>query len=241
MSEREEEIKRAFEHNKIQRDEPFYFKCTQCGECCQNRGDIILSPFDIYEIAKALNESMDQVVEKYGNIYIGPTSKMPLVSLRMRTEDGKCPFLKDNLCGIHKNKPSVCVLYPLGRAAMGQKGSTELEMSYFLQEINCGTKDEVHTPREWIGAFKIAQSEERFMVWQKMFLVLSERLIELLPKIPERAAEALLAGICSTLYAQYDMEKPIMLQIKENVDNVTKVLDKTEQFIKMLEENAFEL
>ncbi len=87
-------------------------------------------------MAKELDEPLQNVFEKYGHAYIGSTSNVPLVSLKMREDNGKCHFLRDdNRCRIQKNKPAVCALFPLGRCAARKENGTEI--FYILQPNDC--------------------------------------------------------------------------------------------------------
>ena len=119
----------------LRADDEFYFRCDQCGECCKDRIDILLSPFDLCRMAKAVDEPLPEVLNKYGCLYVGETSKVPLVSLKMREDNGKCPFLQDdNRCRIHMSKPAVCALFPLGRCASREenKPNTKIHTCYCL-------------------------------------------------------------------------------------------------------------
>ena len=58
MNTRMEEIMNAIEHNKLTADDPFRFHCTQCGKCCINREDILLTPLDLFRIANELKLSL---------------------------------------------------------------------------------------------------------------------------------------------------------------------------------------
>ena len=46
------EIAENLDKMKIGVDDTFEFGCRACGKCCRNRTDIIVSPRDIYNIAK---------------------------------------------------------------------------------------------------------------------------------------------------------------------------------------------
>ena len=135
MNDRQKMIEELMKH-PIGKDQEFHFHCDQCGECCKNRVDILLSPFDLCRMAKALNKPLPDVLQEYGNLYLGNTSKMPLVSLKMREDNGKCPFLMDdNRCKIHSNKPTVCALYPLGRGASREEKKLRFFISSSLQLV----------------------------------------------------------------------------------------------------------
>ena len=127
-------------------DDTFNFHCTGCGECCKHREDITLTPFDLVRIAKYLDIRVEEVFTKYCVFHVGKTSNMPVVSLKMQGLEKICPFLEERKCKIHNAKPTVCTLYPLGRVGGGTR-----KILYILQDVKCGSKDKVHTVREWLA------------------------------------------------------------------------------------------
>jgi Fe-S-cluster containining protein len=44
----------------------------------------------------------------------------PYVYLMRKTSDGKCVFLKDNLCAIYEMRPLICVFYPFKLDNLGK-------------------------------------------------------------------------------------------------------------------------
>lgn len=48
------ELKEKLGYEEIGLDDTFTFHCTQCGKCCIHREDILLSPKDLFNIAKNL-------------------------------------------------------------------------------------------------------------------------------------------------------------------------------------------
>ena len=52
-----EEMFQNIESFTVGLDDTFSFHCTQCGKCCIHRTDIILSPRDIFKMAKELKLS----------------------------------------------------------------------------------------------------------------------------------------------------------------------------------------
>lgn len=132
--------------------------CNSCGQCCRNRNDILLKPIDIYKMSKELNISPIQLINKYCEVYIGETSKLPVVSVKFRDnlfdKTTICPFLKKvnektYHCRIHNSKPGVCKIYPLGRINSGNDNET----MYFKQPITCVKKEDQkeYTFEEWLG------------------------------------------------------------------------------------------
>lgn len=154
---RMEEIEKLMEH-PLNADDTFSFRCKQCGGCCRDRIDILLSPFDICRMAKQLDIPPEEVIYNYGYVYIGKSSKIPLVSLKMRPDTNECPFLEKNRCKIHNGKPAACALFPLGRFAARDEDN-DVKIAYILQPVDCGTKDEEHTVRQWMSSFNLEESE----------------------------------------------------------------------------------
>lgn len=149
-------------------EDRFEFACDQCGKCCRDRSDIILNPLDIFHLTIATGKSCREVVDKYGECYLGPSSHLPLVRLKYREEpDGHttCRFLgrKDGkfICRVHAYKPGVCRTYPLGKITAASKdGDAVLAPSYFLQDeddANCAGLRRAHREHitqkviDWVG------------------------------------------------------------------------------------------
>lgn len=139
---------------KIGPDEPFPFHCVQCGKCCVHREDILLNPQDLFRMAKHLGQTPKDVVIHYCEVYTGPDSRMPLVRLLPEGEDHHCPFLVRGKCRIHEAKPTVCAMYPIGRALRVDRGTGSGEptgIDYLFEPPGCGGQSETHTVREWLG------------------------------------------------------------------------------------------
>ena len=78
---------------KIDLDTPFRFHCTMCGKCCINRDDTLLTPNNLFRIAKFPDPTTEEVVDQYCDTYIGGTSRMPIVRLKPQGTVKRCPFL----------------------------------------------------------------------------------------------------------------------------------------------------
>ena len=142
-----EELAKKIEKGEIKfldENDEFVFACDQCGKCCRNRGDILLSPLDLYNLVRATGKSITEVIDRYGDCYIGSHSNLPVVRLRFREDlDGTstCFFLgrRDGkfYCRVHEQKPGVCRMYPLGKAAVVNKDVEAAPIKvprYFLQD-----------------------------------------------------------------------------------------------------------
>ena len=196
-------------------DDSFRFHCNACGQCCKNRDDILLNPYDLYRIANHLNIEMGQVIQDYCVWYVGQTSKLPVVTVNIKDT---CPFLENNRCRIHAAKPTVCALYPLGRAG------TEDGIRYIVQDVKCGTDEEEQTVRSWLSGYGLDDSEEWFAKWQSTIIPLTGRMNAIAEKASERIMNMVAQGLLVALYVNYDREGPFMAQFKENVSKIDGLL-----------------
>ena len=46
-------------------DDTFHFHCTECGECCKQREDILLTPYDLNRIGRYQNIEVGQIIQDY--------------------------------------------------------------------------------------------------------------------------------------------------------------------------------
>ena len=116
MDPRLKEIVDNYDSWKISLDGSFRFHCTECGKCCINREDILLTPRDLCNASKAMNMLPPAFVNAYCECYIGQDSRIPIVRLKPIGSIKRCPLLKDRKCSIHQAKPAVCAMFPVGRA-----------------------------------------------------------------------------------------------------------------------------
>lgn len=170
-------------------NDEFEFTCDQCGKCCRNREDIILTPFDLYHLVRATGKNVKEVIAKYGNAYIGPSSNLPLIQLKYREEpDGSttCYFLgkRDGkyICRVHEDKPGVCRTFPLGKIAtyIDNNNETDLSPKYFRHQITgkeeCAgsdrSKKEHITQRvvDWVGGEKKKKLSDRYSLIFNQFI-----------------------------------------------------------------------
>ena len=166
----------------LNENDEFEFACDQCGKCCRNREDIIITPFDLYHLVRATGKNVSEVVSRYGNMYIGENSHLPLIQLRYRQEfDGSttCYFLgrRDGkyICRVHEDKPGVCRSFPLGKMAPFKKDQAEkadFEPKYFRQEpsgkgecVGSDRAKEQHVMQrvvDWVGGKEKKRLSDRY-------------------------------------------------------------------------------
>lgn len=155
------ELKEQLGYEEIGLDDIFVFHCTQCGKCCIHREDILLSPKDLFHIAKKLKITPEVALAQYCETYLGRNSHIPVVRLKPQGSVKRCPLLKNQKCLVHDVKPAVCAMFPIGRyLALPSDGifpenPEELSVGYVFNDPECGDRSETHTVREWFHKFNM--------------------------------------------------------------------------------------
>lgn len=223
----------------ITREESFCFDCIQCGECCRNRGDILLNPLDIFRLCKKLQMEPEAFFQKYCEKYAGYSSKLPLIRIDYRPvygiggsiEGTRCPFLsnRDGLyyCRVHDSKPFVCFSYPLGRMVDPEKGA-----QYILQnDGSCkgarkAQQDHIcQNVEQWMGGKEKLDLEEKFYFLHSDLLVKIRTWIDVEKLAKYQNGQSKEYGVWLTmvghlLYCNYDFDKPeedFLTQFEKNV------------------------
>jgi uncharacterized protein len=78
--------------------------------------------------------------------------RFPMVLLKMRVEDKKCPFVTPEGCSVYEDRPGACRIYPIGRASMKvDRGKETREKFFVVREDHClGFREErTWTIEEW--------------------------------------------------------------------------------------------
>ena len=211
---------RQLEEQALGPDDTFAFSCDRCGRCCREREDVLLNPADLFRIAKFLNQTPSQVVEHYCECYIGPDSRLPLIRLRPKAYRNTCPFLGPEGCRIHQAKPTVCALYPLGRAYIAPKD----KLVYFCQPLTCGSNKKMHTVREWLAAFGLTFADEDSMRWMRLSPRLTLWMLHNESKLRQKERCEIWAHMQNLCYLQYDIQHPFSEQFIRNTDELLQKL-----------------
>ena len=230
MDERLKDIVDNLESMIIGLDEPFKFHCDMCGKCCIHREDILLSPKDIYNMAKELKLSAEDLFKQYCEVYVGQDSRVPVVRLKPRGSVSRCPLLKNRKCMVHKSKPTVCAMYPLGRCIVaanpkeGLKDISQGKFQYIFSDPGCGDASETHTVREYLESFGIPVPDEFFMEWQQTVLEMGNIFRKLEKTVSNETMELVRRAAFIGLYSHYETEKDFMPQFDSNVKNFFDML-----------------
>ena len=200
-------------------DEPFQFHCTQCGQCCIHREDILLNPQDLFRMARYLKQSPRDVVEHYCEVYTGADSRMPIVRLLPEGPTMRCPFLVRNKCRIHEAKPTVCAMFPIGRAHGfdPKTGKPVPGILYIFDRPPCGDNSETHTVREWLDSFNIPVDDSFYLEWSESMAIFTQWFRQL--ENINSAATAILARpvVYERLYLSYHTSQNFMPQFQQNL------------------------
>lgn len=206
-----EEFLKFIKENELKEDSTFNFKCDTCGKCCCNRNDIILSPYDIFRIAKYLKIETIDVVTKYCDVYIGRNSKIPICSVNFLGKRRECVFKKGRYCSIQEVKPTVCALYPLGRAY----NIEEKRFVYFRENTACGQSNNPILTKDWLENFKLKDSE-RYTILQSELVLKIHKYLEN-KEIPEEDFDRLEEMVYNLLYNGYDTDKDFYKQFEKRL------------------------
>lgn len=144
--------------------------CEGCSACCRDMESTVLDPWDIWQLTGHLQCSFEQLLEKYVELRIADGLILP--HLKMDGRDRSCHFLNEaGRCSIHKARPGVCRLFPLGRLYEGDG------FSYFLQIYECRKENRSKVKIEkWLGIAGIARYEAYIIKWHDLLKQLEEAL-----------------------------------------------------------------
>jgi len=122
-------------------------------ECCR-RLEVILTPYDILRLKKALNISSESFLERYTEVIFPENIGLPMLKLKKQKN---CPFLGEKGCLIYSHRPSVCRLYPLGSGFSSKK-----RVYFLIKEPEClgFQAKKTITVGEWINSQGLKEYEE---------------------------------------------------------------------------------
>lgn len=230
MDERLKDIMENFENLQIGVDDSFKFHCTMCSSCCYHREDVLLNPKDVYNISKELGLTPQETIDQYCETYIGGDSRMPIVRLKPRGSVQRCPLLKNHKCSVHKAKPAVCAMFPVGRCLkMDEKEVKDIttdDILYIFQNPGCGDNKETHTVREWLESFGMSVKDEYFIEWQKTVAELCLIFRKAEKMLSQETMEKVWVSAYVALYLHYDMNTDFMDQFEENSQKILELMHK---------------
>ncbi len=144
--------------------------CNGCSACCHGVGDlVVLTPFDVYEIARHLNRPFDDLL--VDRLELRSDNQIALPHLKMHGEQERCGFLDStDRCAIHGFRPNICRLFPLGRIY------EQDDFKYFVQVGACTqprlAKIKV---KKWIGIQNYTANKAFLLAWHQLLKALAFR------------------------------------------------------------------
>jgi Fe-S-cluster containining protein len=121
-------------------DDRFTFHCDPAldcfGHCCQDVS-ILLTPYDVLRMKKALGITSSEFMEKYTSIAYSAEKRVPVVFLKMNDGDKKCQFVSEKGCGVYGNRPWACRMYPLGMAERATSQAAAERFYFVVKEELC--------------------------------------------------------------------------------------------------------
>lgn len=145
---------------RMDREHLFEFNCypgVPCfTQCCQDV-TIVLTPYDVVRLKNALTISSEDFIDKYTMIIPKKDRLIPLVVLKMKEEDKRCPFVAQEGCMVYEDRPWPCRMYPLdmaddgtfhlltdGEKCQGLKEKDRWKIDGWLQEQGVDPYDEIN-------------------------------------------------------------------------------------------------
>ncbi|MDF1577530.1 MAG: YkgJ family cysteine cluster protein [Desulfobulbales bacterium] len=163
--------------SKLFPDSKIKFRChpgVSCFTACCGHINIILTPYDILRIRRALNLPAEEFLLRFTTpVYLEKTD-MPGVKLHL-DEEGRCPFVTEKGCTIYEHRPTTCRYYPVGMSFFHEAaddGASSEEFYFLVKEEHCKGHDEeqVMTIREWRKDQGIDESDEMNREWMELVM-----------------------------------------------------------------------
>ncbi|MDT8334491.1 MAG: YkgJ family cysteine cluster protein [Desulfurivibrionaceae bacterium] len=163
--------------SKLFPDSKIKFRChpgVSCFTACCGHINIVLTPYDILRIRRALNLPAEEFLLRFTTpVYLEKTD-MPGVKLHL-DEEGRCPFVTEKGCTIYEHRPTTCRYYPVGMSFFHEAaddGASSEEFYFLVKEEHCKGHDEeqVMTIREWRKDQGIDESDEMNREWMELVM-----------------------------------------------------------------------
>lgn len=152
---------------QLNRDSLFGFSCERCLRCCREK-KIQINPYEVARLARNRRLSTTEFIQKY-TILNGTALKFD--------ENDACPFLTEEGCGVHPDRPLVCRLYPLGRHVFdnGEEHFSEVERDSECKGVR-KRKGRIKEYLEEQGAYPFMDAADVYLnlLW-KMLKVLEDQ------------------------------------------------------------------
>jgi len=118
--------------------EPFKFGCHKGLKCftdCCGDINILLTPVDVLRLARRLEMSTDEFLQKHTQMPVTKDLHLPVIMLKLGPEpERRCEFVGPDGCTVYEDRPWSCRMYPVGMAIPPARAGEEPEPVHFLFE-----------------------------------------------------------------------------------------------------------
>jgi hypothetical protein len=162
---------------KMTADSKIKFRChpgVSCFTACCGDINIILTPYDILRIRKALNMNADEFLLRYTTPTYLEKTDLPGVKIHLDKE-GRCPFVTPEGCTIYPYRPTTCRYYPVGMSYFHEganEGSGSEEFYFLVKEEHCKghEEDQNMSVKEWRKDQGIDESDRMNKEWMEIVM-----------------------------------------------------------------------
>jgi len=232
MDERETAINALLSDGSIGPEDTFDLRCHACGRCCRDCDDILLNSEDLFNLATWFDITTRKAAEKYCHAFIGKNTKMPLLRLEMQGPERVCPLLQPGGCRLQNKRPTVCRLFPLGRATFGTNDSavdvdsSQLEQKYLLQQqVGCSGKPKTITVRQHLRNNGFSIPDWFYREWSRAFFNASGLLSQLRDAgLTDSNLKVFQDSLASFFYYDYDTQSDFQAQFFECMHNLEELI-----------------
>lgn len=145
--------------------------CKGCSACCRGMGEsIVLDPWDVFWMGVGTGKSVQELLETHLELHVVDGVVLP--NLRLAGEGESCLFLDgQGRCIIHRFRPGICRLFPLGRIYEDRK------IRYFLQIHECEKQSRSKVKvKKWLDVPQAKEYEQFVVKWHYLLTDLQEEM-----------------------------------------------------------------
>lgn len=191
--------------------------CKGCSSCCKGMGNsIVLDPYDVYRLTTGLNVKFEELL--IDKLDLNVVEGIILPNLKMNGKGEACNYLDENgRCSIHKLRPGICRIFPLGR--IYENGGFE----YILQVNECEKKNRTKVKvKKWIDTEDVSKNEAFINEWHYFLKDISASL----PTLPEEKVKEINMLILNVFFVTlYEGGRDFYEQFQERLQAVKEAIN----------------
>lgn len=203
--------------------------CDCFTDCCRDVS-IILTPYDVVRMKRALKVDSSTFLSTYTILSCTRNKKLPIVLLKMNSEDKRCPFVTKDGCSIYAHRPWACRMYPLGQAEPEHFTPTEHGFYFLIKEDFChGHGKGSRTVRDWISEQGIDAFQMMGASFQRLMLNEFWRTDE--PLTSDKVAMYLMAGFDLDRFRRFVFDTRFLQIFEVHEDRIAALRSDDEELL----------